>query len=130
VINVAVAGWEIVVELITGHAHKRGGKEGLDVEGRETLRIVVGVLTLEVTTRIDGLEEGLSVGVLAVGRAAEFPPVTVDNNTGVSGNRVVSVEDEGLKDLHVLNDESTILKDGFGISAKQGLKLCCTVQRK
>lgn len=83
------------------------------------IRVVIGVFALEVATSIDGLEYWPSVGVLAVGRTAEFPVVTVDDDSSVTGSSVVSIQNEWFKDLHVLNDESTVLKDGFSITAKQ-----------
>ena len=95
-------------------------EERLDIEVRQVLGIVVGVLTLEVTAGVDGLEEGPSVRVLAVRRAAEFPPITVDDDTGVTGDRIASSEGEWLEDLHVFNDESIILKDGLSASASEG----------
>jgi len=63
----------------------------------EVFGIVVGVLTLEVTAGVDGLEEGLSVGVLTVARATKFPSITVGDDTSVTGSRVVSVEDKWLR---------------------------------
>ena len=102
VVDVAVAGWGVVVEFVTSHAHGGGVEEGLDVGRRQVLRIVVGVLTLEVTTDVDGLEKDLPVGVLAISRTAGFPSVTVDDDVGVAGGRVVPVEDERLANLQFL----------------------------
>ena len=120
VIDVAVARWNVVVELIASHTHKRGVEERLDVEGRWVLRVVIGVLRLEVTAGVDGLKQGFSISVLAIGRTAEFPAIAVDDDTGVAGDRVVSVEDERFEDLHVLNDESAVLKNSLSVPVGRG----------
>ena len=118
VVLIVVAGWEVLVELVAGHADKRRGHEGSDIESREVLWIVVGVLALEVTASVDSLENHLAIGILAVGGAAEFPVVTIDDNSSVAGGSVMSIENEGFEDLHVFDNESTVLKDGFGITAR------------
>lgn len=95
VIDVAVAGRDVVVELVPSHAHQRVG-EGLYVERRLVLGIVVGDPTLEAAAGVDGLEKGLAVGVLAIGRTAGSPQVPADNDAGMARNRVMPVKDEGL----------------------------------
>ena len=116
VVLVVVAGWDVLVEFVTGDADKRRSHEGLDVESREVLRVVVWVLALEVTASIDVLENRLAVGVLAVGGATELPIITVDDNSGMTGSAVVSIENEGLENFQVLDDESTIFKDCLGVT--------------
>ena len=43
--------------------------------------------------------------------------VAIDDDAGVTGNRVVPIEDERFEDPHVLNYESAILKNGLSVSA-------------
>ena len=117
IIDIAVAGWNVVVELVTSHAHKRGIEERLDIEGRRVLGIVVRVLALEVATGVNSLEDGFAVCVFTISGAAELPLVTIGDYTSAAGNRVMAVEDEWLEDLHILDDESTILEDSLSVSA-------------
>ena len=113
---VIVAGREVLVELVTSHADKRRCQQGLNVESWQVLWVEIRVLTLEVTAGVDGLENGFSIHILAVSGPVELPVIVVDNNSSVTRSSVVSVQNEGLEDLHVFDDKSTVLKNSFRIA--------------
>ena len=112
-----VAGREVSIKLITSRADQRGSQEGLYSESGEVLRIEVWVLTLEVTARVDGLENRLAIVILAIGGTTELPVVTVDDDSGVARAGVVTIKNKWFEYFHVLNDESTVLEDCLGITA-------------
>ena len=115
---VVVAGWEGLVERVAGHADERRTHKGPDIKSREVFRVVIWILAPEGTAGVDSLEDRFAICILAVDGAAGLPVVAIDDDPGVAGRSAMAIEDEGLEDLRVLDHESAVLKDRFGITVR------------